>query len=43
MPPAVMPFSRSPPAMPETCSGKITPFWNPTPIQNDTPAIRPLR
>ena len=29
--------------MPETCSGKIAPLWKPTPIQKDTPAIKPLR
>ena len=42
-PPAVTPFRRRPPARSASSSGNIRPFWQPTPTQNATPAISPLR
>ena len=42
-PPAVMPLPSSAPHHSPNCSAKITLFWNPTPIQNATPAIVALR
>ena len=42
-PPAVMPFCSNPPANSAKYSGKITPFWKPTPAQKDTPTTSPVR
>ena len=42
-PPTVMPFCSKPPARVESCSGNITPAWQPTPTPNATPAISTLR
>ena len=43
MPPAVMPLPSSRAQRPTSSSGKIQPFWNPTPTQNEIPTIALLR
>ena len=42
-PPAVMPFRSRPPARSASSSGNTRSYWQPTPTQNATPTMRPLR